>query len=373
MTTKLTLWLARVASAAALMATTLVANAQFTPGQILTASQLNSAFAAKTTNAAAAITGGTITGLSSPLPVASGGTGATTLVGLIAPSYIAAQAADTVLANATSSSASPTAFAMPSCSSSSSALQYTSGTGFTCYTSTATTTGTLAQFAATTSSQLAGVLSDETGSGAAVFGTNPAISGATITGSSYAGSVAATTLAASSTVSGTGFSTYLASPPCIGCTTANSGAFTTLSTSSGLTGITSGTNGSAGTVGQCVTSSVASGSGVSLTSGTPANVTSISLTAGDWLVFGAVDFNIGGTTTITYIAGSANTTSAALNSGNFFLVSAPGGSSATVAGAAIPTIRLNLSSTTTVFLTTTSLFSSSTLAAFGNITGCRWH
>jgi hypothetical protein len=37
----------------------------------------------------------------------------------------------------------------------------------------ALTTGTLAQFAATTSSQLAGVISDETGSGALVFGTSP--------------------------------------------------------------------------------------------------------------------------------------------------------------------------------------------------------
>jgi hypothetical protein len=44
-----------------------------------------------------------------------------------------------------------------------------------------------------------------------------------------------TTLSASSTVSGTGFSTYLASPPAIGGTAAAAGAFTTLSASSGLT------------------------------------------------------------------------------------------------------------------------------------------
>ncbi len=40
-------------------------------------------------------------------------------------------------------------------------------------TSRAATSGTLAQFAATTSAQLAGVISDETGSGALVFGTGP--------------------------------------------------------------------------------------------------------------------------------------------------------------------------------------------------------
>ena len=42
-----------------------------------------------------------------------------------------------------------------------------------------------------------------------------------------------TTLAASSTVSGTGFSTYLASPPAIGSSAANTGAFTSLTSTSG--------------------------------------------------------------------------------------------------------------------------------------------
>lgn len=40
----------------------------------------------------------------------------------------------------------------------------------------ALTSGTLAQFASTTSSQLAGIISDETGSGALVFGTSPTLS-----------------------------------------------------------------------------------------------------------------------------------------------------------------------------------------------------
>jgi hypothetical protein len=48
----------------------------------------------------------------------------------------------------------------------------------------AVTSGTLGQFAATTSSALAGVISDETGSGALVFGTSPAITTSLTTGSS---------------------------------------------------------------------------------------------------------------------------------------------------------------------------------------------
>jgi hypothetical protein len=54
-------------------------------------------------------------------------------------------------------------------------------------------------------------------------------------GTSTAAAGAFTTLSASSTVSGTGFSTYLASPPAIGGTAAAAGAFTTLAASGAVT------------------------------------------------------------------------------------------------------------------------------------------
>lgn len=104
--------------------------------------------------------------LQTPLSAANGGTGATsatgtgsivlntsptianpaitgslTATGLVTTADMASQAANTVLANVTSSSASPTAFAMPGCSSATSALQWTSGTGFTCYGNSASLTG----------------------------------------------------------------------------------------------------------------------------------------------------------------------------------------------------------------------------------------
>ena len=66
-----------------------------------------------------------------------------------------------------------------------------------------------------------------------------AITGGAIDGTAIGGTTASTgaftTLSASSTVSGTGFSNYLASPPAIGSTSANTGAFTTLSASSTVT------------------------------------------------------------------------------------------------------------------------------------------
>ena len=55
-------------------------------------------------------------------------------------------------------------------------------------------------------------------------------------GATTAGTGAFTTLSASSTVSGAGFSNYFAAPPTIGNTTPNTGAFTTLSASSTVSG-----------------------------------------------------------------------------------------------------------------------------------------
>lgn len=56
----------------------------------------------------------------------------------------------------------------------------------------AITGGTLAQFAATTSSQLRGVISDETGSGSLVFGTDPTISNLVLSGTLTAGGATGT-------------------------------------------------------------------------------------------------------------------------------------------------------------------------------------
>jgi hypothetical protein len=95
---------------------------------------------------------------------------------------------------------------MPSCTGANNALRWTSGTGFTCASAIALTSGNLSQFAATTSAQLLGVISDETGSGSLVFGTaptisNPVVSGGTINSTPIGGTTPAagafTTLSAS--------------------------------------------------------------------------------------------------------------------------------------------------------------------------------
>lgn len=228
---------------------------------------------------------------------------------------IAAIAANTVLANATGSSAAPTAFAMPSCSGANNALRWTSGTGFACASSIALTSGTLAQFAATTSTQLLGVISDETGSGALVFGTTPTLS----------------------------------QPNIVGTTTNNSAA--------------------AGSVGEYVSSSVVSGSAVSLTTSTAANITSISLTAGDWDV-SAVGVTIPAvSTTQSNLQVGISTTSATQPSlaTGASVISGVVQTSNTQFALAVPPTRISISGTTTVYLVVTSVFAVSTNGGYGTI------
>lgn len=77
------------------------------------------------------------TGSSSGQAIVSTGASSAPAWGGIGVNGIAAITANTVLANATGSSASPTAFAMPSCTT---ALEWVSGTGFVCNTAGAFTT-----------------------------------------------------------------------------------------------------------------------------------------------------------------------------------------------------------------------------------------
>ena len=75
-------------------------------------------------------------------------TGSLTATGLIGLPALTSLAANTIVANATGSIASPTAFVMPGCNTSTSALNYASGTGFGCNSSISATTLVAAAWAA---------------------------------------------------------------------------------------------------------------------------------------------------------------------------------------------------------------------------------
>lgn len=134
----------------------------------------------------------------------------------------------------------------------------------------------------------------------------------------------------------------------------------TLSKSTGVAVHGSNTNdaASAGYVGELINANVARSSFISLSANTAANITSISLTAGDWDIRGA-----GGVrtqNTMTQINVALNTTSASLGTGDSYANFGSGLGVMVNTGIAIlaandytlalPTSRVSLSSTTTIYL-----------------------
>lgn len=142
-----------------------------------------------------------------------------------------------------------------------------------------------------------------------------------------------------------------------------------------LSGSTTNDSATAGNIGEVITATVASASAVSLSTGTGKNVTSISLTAGDWDVSGQVDFVLAGVTATLFQSGISLATNT--------LPSQAGGSglgtdplvgvpllttvlSATYAQGISP-VRISLSATTTVYLVAQAAFSVGTTTAYGTI------
>jgi hypothetical protein len=131
-------------------------------------------------------------------------------------------------------------------------------------------------------------------------------------------------------------------------------------------------NAAAGTVGEYVNSTVAVGSAVSLTTATPANVTSISLTPGDWDLRAIVYFHQGATTAASVYTASISTTTATLGANDGSTTNMPGATGNAVDWSAqVKTHRLSLAATTTVYLVGQSTFTTSTNAAYGNISARR--
>jgi hypothetical protein len=153
----------------------------------------------------------------------------------------------------------------------------------------------------------------------------------------------------------------------------------TFSSTTGIVGTTTNDDAAAGSVGEVISSFVAVGSAVSLSSGTSKDITSISLTAGDWNVWGAVGTNPAGTTTTSIVNCGINTTSNTLATFPGSIGSAGAGrsysSAALPAGgiaiADIPPTVLKLSGTTTVYLVANVTFAVSTCSGYGFIAARR--
>lgn len=159
-------------------------------------------------------------------------------------------------------------------------------------------------------------------------------------------------------------------------TLAVTGAITP-SQSAGLVGTTTSNNANAGSYGEYLSSTVTSGGAVSLTSTTAANVTSLSLTPGDWEVYINASF-VGGTLT-TVLSGIAgiSTTSATLDfttPGKYSVFPAANSTifqSSESLNVLVGPYRLSLSTTTTTYFVCRGDFSTSTMSCYGILSARR--
>jgi hypothetical protein len=131
-----------------------------------------------------------------------------------------------------------------------------------------------------------------------------------------------------------------------------------------IQGVTNASNATAGNVGEVIASTILNSSAVSLTNSTPKNVTSITLSAGDWDIFSNVSIFASGNL-ITVFASGINTTTATLPDVSMYLTNQ--GPASDAFGGAVPYQRANISSPTTYFLVAQANFASGTAAASGGI------
>lgn len=110
---------------------------------------------------------------------------------------------------------------------------------------------------------------------------------------------------------------------------------------------------------------VAIGSAVSLTTDTAANVASLALGAGEWVVSGNVNLINGGGTTLSGSITSIGTTSATLATDGTECYRGPGVASWNYEGATVPPVKIT--GPATVYLVTKATFTISTCSAFGSI------
>lgn len=142
-----------------------------------------------------------------------------------------------------------------------------------------------------------------------------------------------------------------------------------------IPGTTTNGDATAGNVGEYISSTILSGSAVSLVTGTAKNVTSISLTGGDWDVWGSIGFTANAATTATEFSGGINTATNTLptppGNGAFARLGISVGAGGVEPVFPLGSVRVPLSSTTTIYLVAESAFAVNSMSAFGFIAARR--
>ncbi len=141
-------------------------------------------------------------------------------------------------------------------------------------------------------------------------------------------------------------------------------------TTKGIVGTATNNNTGTGYVGEFVSSVIAAASAVSVLTAAATNLTSISLTAGDWDLWGNITFLTAATTSVTNTASWISSTSATIPdasvlASHIFSAVAPGLNSTFTEVA--PCLRFSLSGTTTIYITGYVQFTVSTMTMCGGI------
>lgn len=144
------------------------------------------------------------------------------------------------------------------------------------------------------------------------------------------------------------------------------------SSTAGTIGTTTNNNATALSVGEFVSASVLVGAPVAVTNGIVANITNISLTAGDWDVSGTCWFVPAGGAATVVITGVSNTSAATqspFGENNFAQSLCPVASGATVS-LSVNGARYSLAGTTTIYLIVEGFFAG-TMNTYGFISARR--
>lgn len=152
--------------------------------------------------------------------------------------------------------------------------------------------------------------------------------------------------------------------PVLGAATATSVAFSP--TTGGIIGTGTNDNAGAGKVGEVISSAVTT---QAISNGVTTNITSISLTAGDWDVQGTVLTAPAGTTTQSSFAAAINTVSATFPT--YYTQISYAVAAGTAIGVAAPYVRLSLSGTTTVYILAIVNYAVSTLTIGASLSARR--
>jgi hypothetical protein len=134
------------------------------------------------------------------------------------------------------------------------------------------------------------------------------------------------------------------------------------------TGTTTNDNAAAGIIGEFIISTILIGAAIGMTTNTPINITSISLSPGDWDVAGDIDFHPSASTVTTYYLGGVSLVSGTFGTAET-TVASPFAIATTAVDASqvIPVVRVSIAVQTTIYLVANAGFTVNTLTAYGSL------